>query len=216
MKSDVSSEWFVRITAPWDHIEVKYKSLLEYIDVKETAIGYHIGTKTGKAHAHIAIRMLKGLQKQSLDLRLKKLFDVKGSDYSSKVWDGSYKVLSYLYHDTNGKVVINMPLTPEQQTEVNNLVTVYNEIVTTAKSKATYKCVDHVLEAIADSKTIWSTSDIVRYIMVGVRQGRWHPPGKFQLEKYVDEIRIKQGSDDDAHAVIDSMVHQFLQSYERY
>lgn len=216
MKSDKSLKWFIRITAPWEHIENKYKSVREWIDYSSSAIGYHIGGKTGKHHAHIALVLKGELQKQSIDTRFKKLFDVKGADYSSKVWDGDKKALSYLYHDKSGRVEVHMPLTDEEKTAVQNLVVVYDEIVTTAKSKASYKCVDYVLEAIKESGRCWTPREIVRYIFSGVREGRWHPPGPSMMEKYVDEIRIKQGSDDEASAVIDAMTHSFLSRYERF
>lgn len=215
MKSDRSVQWFVRITAPWEHIETKYKILQGWIDYKSSAIGYHVGSKTGKAHAHIALVLTTELQKQSIDTRLKKVFDVKGSDYSSKLWDGSKKALSYLHHDKGGKVEIHMDLTDEEKKEIENLVVVYDDIVTTAKAKASYKCVDYVLEAIKESGKTWNSREIATYIFRGVRDGKWHPPGPM-MARYVDEIRIKQGNDHDASVAIDAMVHQFLQSYERF
>lgn len=215
MKSDKSTQWFVRITAPWEHIETKYKLVREWIDHISSAIGYHHGTKTGKAHAHIVIQLRSELQKQSLDTRFKKMFDVKGSDYSSKIWDGSKKAISYLYHDPAGKVEVNIPLTDVEIKEIESLRTVYEEIVTTAKAKASYKCVDVVLEAIKESGRTWKAREIVTYIFTGVRAGKWHPPGSM-MERYVDEIRIKQGSDVDAFHVIDGMVNSFMQKYERF
>lgn len=215
MKGDRSTKWFIRVTAPWEHIEQKYKLVREWIDYQSSAIGYHIGTKTGKAHCHIVLQLASDLQKQSLDVRVKHLFDVKGHDYSSKLWDGNKKTLSYLYHDKAGKVEVHMPLSDDEKKEVENLVVVYDEIVTTAKAKASYKCVDVVLEAIKDSGKYWNSRDICHYIFSGVREGKWHPPGSM-MERYVDEIRIKQGTDTESSAVIDAMVSTFLSRYEKY
>lgn len=215
MKSDRSLQWFIRITAPWEHIEVKYTLMRGWLDYKSSAIGYHIGSKTGKAHAHIALVLTTELQKQSLDTRVKKLFDVKGSDYSSKLWDGSKKALSYLHHDKSGKVEYNMELSDTDKKEINDLVTVYDDIVTTAKGKASYKCVDVVLEAIKESGKVWTTREIATYIFRGVRAGKWHPPGSM-MERYVDEIRIKQGTDEDSYRAVDAMVHSFMLKYERF
>lgn len=214
MKSDRSKMWFVRITAPWEHIESKYLLVREWIDHVSSAIGFHHGTKTGKAHAHIAITLRSELQKQSLDTRFKKLFDVKGSDYSSKVWDGSKKVLSYLYHDKAGKVDVNMPLSDEEIKEIESLRVVYEDIVTTAKAKASYKCVDVVLEAIKESGRLWSVREIIVYILQGVRDGKWHPPGPM-MDRYIDEIRLKQGDDKDALHTIQIMASSILARYER-
>lgn len=215
MKSDKSVNWFVRITAPWEHIELKYKEVLGWVDYVNSAIGYHHGAKTNKAHAHIVLTVRSEIQKQSLDVRFKKLFDVKGSDYSSKLWDGSLKAISYLYHDKAGKVEVNIPMTELQKTEVANLVVVYDEIVTTAKSKASYKCVDVVLDAIKVSGKTWTIREIATYIIKGVRGGQWHPPGNAMLERYIDEIRIKQGTDDESGAVVDAMVNNFLARYDK-
>lgn len=215
MKSDRSTRWAVRITAPWEHIELKYKTVLGWIDYNSSCIGYHIGTKTKKQHAHIVLDLKTELQKQSIDTRLKTLFGVKGSDYSSKLWDGNKKAISYLYHDKAGKVDINMDMSEEEKSEVQNLVTVYNEIVTTAKAKASYKSVDVILEEIKESSRLWKPREIVRRILMGVREGKWHPPGSM-LERYVDEILIKQGNDDDAEAVYDHMVDKFMSRYEKY
>lgn len=216
MKSDKSSCWFIRITAPWEHIEAKYKIMLGWIDYTNSAIGYHHGAKTKKAHAHIVIKLRSELQKQSLDTRCKKLFDVKGSDYSSKLWDGSKKAISYLYHDKEGKVEINMPLTDEEKKEVENLVIVYDEIVTTAKAKASYKCVDDILDAIKVSGKTWTNREILTYLYAGIRGCKWHSPGSMMLERYLDEIRIKQGSEEDSEYAIESMVTSFLTRYEKY
>lgn len=215
MKSDRSTRWAVRVTAPWEHIELKYKTMREWIDYNSSCIGYHIGSKTKKAHAHIVLVLKSELQKQSVDTRMKKLFDVKGSDYSSKPWDGDKKAISYLYHDKAGKVDIHMDMSEEEKTEISNLVHVYNDIVTTAKAKASYKCVDCILEEIKESSRCWKAREIVRRILMGVREGKWHPPGPM-LERYVDEVLIKQGTDDDAEAVYDHMVDKFMSRYEKY
>lgn len=215
MKSDKSTKWFIRITAPWEHLEAKYKLMREWVDHTCSAIGYHIGSKTGKPHCHIVLEMRTELQKQSLDVRTKKLFGVKGADYTSKIWDGNKKAMSYLYHDKAGKVEINMDLSEEDRNEIQRLVVVYDNIVSTAKAKASYKCVDVVLEAIKESGRCWTTREIARYIFSGVREGKWHPPGSM-MARYVDEIRIKQGSDEDAAAAIDAMTSAFLSSYERF
>lgn len=215
MKSDRSTRWAIRVTAPWEHIELKYKTVQGWIDYSSSCIGYHIGSKTKKPHAHIVLELKSELQKQTIDTRFKKLFDVKGSDYSSKIWDGNKKAISYLYHDKAGKVVINMDMSEEEKKEVENLVEVYSDIVTTAKQKASYKCVDVILEEIKESGRLWKTREIVRRILFGVRECKWHPPGPM-LERYVDEILIKQGNEEDADLVIDHMIGKFLSRYEKY
>lgn len=215
-KSDRSSKWAIRITAPWEHLETKYKSMREWVDFNSSAIGYHIGSKTKKPHAHIVLVINSEIQKQSLDVRCKKLFDVKGSDYSSKPWDGNKKAISYLYHDKAGRVDMGLDLSEEELAEVEKLVVVYNEIVTTAKQKASNKLVDYVLDAIAESGNIWTERQIFEYAMKAIADGKFHSPGQMRMETYMDDILLRQ-SKDPAHLIttIDQMAYKFFARYRR-
>lgn len=173
-----SAQWFIRITAPHSHNESKLKVLKENIDVKRMAIGFHTGNKTKKEHIHIAIEFIKVVQQQTVNKRIKKLFEVGGADYSSKIWDGSHKVLSYLHHDEKGKVEYhNMELTPEQLAEIETTKEVYKDIVQTAKAKASNRIPERILEEIKESGDIWTMRQIIRRILTGVKDNEWYPPG---------------------------------------
>jgi len=214
MKSDKAVAWFVRITAPWEHLEKKYKEVRAWIDHDVSAVGYHIGEKTAKPHCHIALKLRKELQKQSLDTRMKQLFGVKGCDYSSKIWDGSHKVLSYLYHDKGGKVEVNMPLTDAQKDEIEKTATVYEEIVTQAKSKASNKMVDVILQEIAEAGRRYSDREIMTRIFEGVRTTQWHNP-RGMLFGYVEEIVLRQGSIQEQMESQQAMVDYYMSRYHR-
>lgn len=184
-----STMWFVRITAPHEHCDTKLKIVKEWIDVSSMAIGYHIGEKTQKPHIHIALKMGKELQKQSVDVRFKTLFGVKGSDYSSKVWDGDHKVLSYLYHDKSGRVEFyKMELTESEKATIQTTSDVYAEIVKTAKAKASTRIPDRILEEMGDTQ--WSEKQIITRIYQGVRSTEWYDPGHM-LDRYVNEILLR-------------------------
>lgn len=216
MKSDKSTKWFIRVTAPWEHIEIKYKAMREWIDFNSSAIGYHIGSKTKKPHAHIALILNTDLQKQSVDVRCKKLFDVKGSDYSSKPWDGCKKALSYLYHDKAGKVDMGIELSDEEKKEVESLVTVYNEIVTTAKAKASNRMVDYVLDAIKESGEIWSDRRIYEYMAKAIAEEKFHSVGQLRMECYLDDILLRQSKDAlYIESTVDHMADKFFARYRR-
>lgn len=190
-----SSQWFVRVTAPHSHNESKLKVLKESIDVKRMAIGFHTGNKTKKEHIHIAIEFHKSIQQQSVNKRIKKLFEVGGADYSSKMWDGSHKVLSYLYHDEKGRVEFhNMGLTSEELALIETTKEVYKDIVQTAKAKASNRIPDRILEEIKQLDEVWTMRQIITRILIGVRDDEWYPPG-IQMERIVQEIRIKQDPD---------------------
>lgn len=204
-----SSQWFIRVTAPHSHNETKLKLLKENIDVKRMAIGYHTGDKSKKEHVHIAIEFIKSVQQQTINKRIKLLFEVAGADYSSKVWDGSHKVLSYLYHDEKGKVEYHkMELTPEELALIDQTKDVYKDIVQTAKAKATNRIPDRILEEIKTSEHIWTMSQIIRRILVGVKDNEWYPPG-MQMERIVQEIRIKQDPDRE----IDDLTNYYVDKF---
>jgi len=191
--------------------------LQTWLDLEYYAIGYHTGSKSKKEHAHIAVSLQKVLQKQSLDTRFKKLFNVKGPNYSSKLWDGSDKVLSYLYHDKAGKVDMGIPLTDEERKEVENLVTVYNEIVTTAKNKASNKLLDIVLDAIKESGEKWSERRIIEYIIIRIRSGHSYSMPQIKLECMLQDIMLRQSPTDLVYGeeVVDKYVDQFFLRYRR-
>lgn len=209
-QTNKSDKWFIRITAPWSHIETKVLEIQGWIDVKGYAIGYHIGNRTGKAHAHIALEMAKELQQQSINARIKKAFDVEKGNFATKVWDGSHKVLSYLYHDKEGKVEFHkMELTPEQLAAIKQLAEVYEGIVIDAKEKASTRIPDKVLEAIAESGKTWGPREIVHYIYSEVRKGTWYSPGPM-MTRYVEEILVRQTGGED---YLDYLTDKFMERW---
>lgn len=209
----VSQTWFVRITAPWTMLEPKVAEVKSWIDLEYMALGYHIGGKTKKEHVHIALKMRKELQKQSLDVRFKKLFGVKGADYSSKVWDGSDKVLSYLYHDEKGKIeMFKLELSEERLAAIKNTAEVYSDIVTTAKAKASTRIPDQILDDIKASGEEWSDRKICRAIVKGIAEGKWYNPGNFMIEKLVQEVALRQNPSGD---YVDFMVDEIMRRMVR-
>lgn len=195
-----STKWFVRITAPHEHCGVKLDEVKGWVDLVGYAVGYHVGAKTSKPHIHLALIMHSELQRQSIDVRLKKLFGVKGSDYSSKVWDGSHKALSYLYHDVSGKVeMFRMTLTKEEEEEIARTVSVYSDIVTTAKAKASTRIPDRILEEMGSDQ--WSERQIIHRIYMGVRAREWYDPGHM-IDRYVNEILLRSSGDIDYVSVL--------------
>lgn len=204
-----SDKWFIRITAPHTLIRPKVNELKEQIDIKRMAIGFHIGNRTGKEHIHIALEMLTTLQQQSINKRMRKLFGVSGADYSSKIWDGSHKVLSYLYHDEKGSVEYHkMDLTPAELEEIMKTRDVYKDIVTTAKQKAATRIPERILEEIKESGSPWTMRQIIKRIFIGVNKDEWYPPGS-QMERYVQEILIKQNPEDAIPALTDYYIQRF-------
>lgn len=210
-QTNKSTKWFIRITAPWSHIETKIKEVQGWIDLKGYAIGFHIGNKTKKPHAHIALEINTELQQQSLNARIKKAFDVGKSDYATKVWDGTDKVISYLYHDKDGKVEFHkMEFTPERLAAIKQVAEVYEGIVVAAKEKASSRIPDKVLEAIRESGKAWTIREIARSIYARVSTGEFHSPGPM-MTRYVEEIYLRQGGAE----TVEELTDRFMERWNR-
>lgn len=207
-----SAKWFIRVTGPHEHLTIKLNGVKEWIDLKRMAIGYHTGNRTGKEHIHIALELLKEVQQQTINKRMKKTFGVAGSDYSSKTWDGSNKAISYLYHDEKGRVdFFKMELTEEEKVEIQRTHEVYKEIVQTAKAKASTRIPERILEEIKESGEVWTMRKIITRILEGVNKSEWYPPGP-QMERIVQEIRIKQ----DPETAIPELTQYYMDKFTRY
>lgn len=207
--------WAFRITAPWEHIEAKIPVMMGWIDYQRHAVGYHHGTRSGNAHAHIVLELKSDLQKQSFDARAKKAFlgeEAKGNKvYSSKVWDTSLKAVSYLYHDKGGKVdVSHMKLTPAQVEEISKFDELYTEMKEDGKKRASNKMVDVILAEIAISKVAWDEARILRRISAGITLQEWHSPGEYKIMQYLDDILLRQGTAEDQAAAQAEFVDRIL------
>lgn len=210
-KQQKSFAWWIRITAPWEHIENKLKTLRGWIDVEHDFVGYHHGDKSGAPHAHIALQMRKELQQQSLALRLKEVFGVSGPAFSCVPWDGKRTVYSYCYHDVNGKVDYTVKITDDELKEIKQINTLTREIVENANSKSKSRMVDYVLDQI--SKTPgerWSSEHVVRFMFQLIRTNQFHNPGSALFERYYDEIMLRKGTDVEQDEMQEIYVQQFL------
>lgn len=183
-----SNQWFVRITAPWEHIKDKLSTIQGWIDFSGMMVGLHHGDKQGAPHGHIAIRLKSELQKQSADVRFKKLFDVAGRQYSSKPWDGNIKALSYLYHDKKGEVINHMNLSDKEIDDIKSLNEEIQKVVEVNKGRSSHKVVDYVM---GQANEGWSRYEIGQCILRAVAQGLFYDPGDFVLERYINEIELR-------------------------
>ena len=199
-----SKLWYVRVTAPWDHIKAKAKEMKGWVDYTGSFVGYHTGDKTKKQHAHIALKLSSELQKQSLDTRMKKLFGVERSDYSSKPWDGEDDALAYMYHDKEALIdqdLVSEDKIPGLKARNDDI----QKIVSKAKEHASNRVVDHVLTKIRESGITWNDYDIGYEIQKAIYQGLFYDPGDFVLERYINEILCKQcTSEDELHRMFAS------------
>lgn len=191
-----SKSWYVRVTAPWEFLQQKMVVVCSWIDYEGYFAGYHIGEKTEKPHVHIALKLKSDLQKQSLDKRLKELFQVKGSDYSSKPWDGEEDALSYMYHDNKVEIDNQLGLSNDAIERIKARNIQVQKIVAEAKEKASCKVVEYVLTKIHESGTFWNIRAIAYEIWKGVHSGQFYHPGP-QYKRYIEEIYCKQCKDEE-------------------
>lgn len=208
-----SKQWFIRITAPWEHITSKIPTVLGWIDFQGMMVGLHHGDKKGAPHAHICLKLSSELQKQSVDSRFKKLYDVAGAQYSSKLWDGDVKAMSYLYHDKKGEVINHMGLSDEEITKIKDLNDDIQKVVEENKKRASHRVVEFVLAQANDG---WDRFDIARCILTAVAHGEFYDPGDFALERYINEIELKLVKDnkDRLEEVLASRINR-LPSFRR-
>jgi len=182
-----STHWFIRITYP--HAEVQSKlSLLEIMSEKLFIVS-HTGERTEKEHIHIAMVLVQEATKQTLDNRLKKIFPVKGSDYSSKVWDGKEEAISYMFHDPNHSILIHKGYDIEDIARYRELHRKVNIVVEQNKQRAPGRRIDGVVEHFRG--IIPTKREIAFHFLDMIKQGVMYEPGDYRLKTMIEEVYLK-------------------------
>ena len=196
-----STMWWIRITAPHEHIRAQFPRVKERVDYSGSMIAYHQGDKEEpNPHCHIALKLRSNLQKQSVDVYFKKLFGVAGGQYSTVPWDGDDQVLRYCFHEQmDGKpseVFHDLGLSPARIETLRAESKIINEAVAEAKKTASFKVVDYMLEKIKASGEKMGAYEIGWEIQKAVYKGMFHEPGDYNIEKYINEILCRQCKDE--------------------
>lgn len=192
-----SGLWFFRVTAPHEFLKLKINDILAWLDLEKILVATHIGDKTEKEHAHFIVTLTSQLQKQSFDTRIKSIYGVKGSDYSSKPWDGNDSACSYLFHDEKAEIIANKGYNPVDIERYRKLNDDVQKVVAVNQSRASGRHVDKVLEKIVESGSKWTQRDIFNEFIMRIRKGEMYEPGDFMLKRYVEEVYLKQLADGD-------------------
>lgn len=194
----VSDKWFVRVDGPETFLRQKCRELQNWIDVQVCHGIYHAGKSVKEnPHAHVIMTMTTVLQKQSFDIRIKKLFEiVRGVDYSTKLWDGNYGegAGSYLYHEgEDSPVLCSKGITDLQIEEFKKANASVQRMVALNKEKAGNKLVEQALEHFKlDTWTSESMEyDIFRFMFKRVSEGTNHHPGDSRLKMFVQEVHAR-------------------------
>lgn len=186
-----STKWFVRITLPHLILREKITQLL-WVDVVRILALTHVGEKTEKEHMHFVVELSSSLQKQSVLARVKALYGVSGNEQlSAKSWDGNSDACSYLFHDPDAQVILNKGFTDPELDQFRARNADVRKIVEENKKRASGRCVERVLAAIAAGEVTREPKAIVIQILKYIRNGEMYEPGDFMIKRYVEEILSK-------------------------
>ena len=196
MPSTVKSKlWFARIDGEKDFLIEKCKEIRQWIDLERAYGMYHTGEKKENPHCHIALELKTELQKQSLDVRLKKIFKIeKKSQFSSKVWDGADGAISYMFHELSDIVVINKDFTEEYLTKCRELNIQVQKVVDQIKDKAPKRVVDRLVGGYGNDHP--DRKHILTDMLNLIRSGEMYEQGDYKLKSMVEEVYLKTRSQD--------------------
>jgi len=184
-----SDKWFVRITRSHEFCSTKLPAVLGWIDVSRVLAVAHKGEKTEKEHMHMALVMKSDLQKQSMDVRLKKLFEVQGHEYSSKPWDGKDEACAYMFHEVGAPILAQLNYSVEDITRYKTINESVQAVVKINNERASFKLVDCLIQEFKDNPDV-TMMQIHRHALCVIRQGLYYHPG-FNLKKYIEEAYVK-------------------------
>lgn len=184
-----STRWFVRIDGPHEWLRGKVKDVHGWVDTLRLLGCLHVGEKADNPHLHFVIEMSSELQKQSFDVRIKKVFTgVSGSQFSSKPWDGGDSACAYMFHESDDCVCVNKGFTDDDIKRFKALNCATQKVIEVNKGKASGRIVDRVMMEVTPD---WSRVDIAKRMLVMIREGEFYEPGDFVLKKYIEEVYMK-------------------------
>lgn len=188
-----SNKWFARVTVPNEFAKAKISDMLRWPDLERLLVATHMGSRDENPHIHLVITLTSELQKQSFDVRLKKLYGVTGNgQYSSKQWDGDDAACSYLFHEETAEIICNRGYTESDIERYKKLNADVQKVVEINKSRASHRHVDRIIEKMNQSGRTWSRRDILQEFVQRIKDGEMYDPGDFMLKRYIEEIMIKQ------------------------
>ena len=186
-----SNRWFVRITLP--HVLLKEKvAQLAWVDVVRILVVTHVGEKTEKEHCHFCVELSSSLQKQSILARVKSIYGVSGNEQlSAKSWDGNSDACSYLFSDSSPEILLNKGFTESEISQFISRNAQVQVIVQENKKRASYRCVDRVVQRIQAGEVTRDYRPITIAVLELIRNGEIYEPGDFMIKRYVEEIMSK-------------------------
>jgi len=193
----LSRHWFTQVDGPYEFI--KEKLMLLSVELEVALAVYHKGEKGDNPHFHMVSTHSKEIQKQSWDVKLKKLFQVSGAQFSSKIWDAnldSEGAGSYLFHEDpdNAPILLQKGVSADKIQKLKDVAKVVNKVIAVNREKAETKIPMKVMEKWHFSgKPQWGNQDIVECICKMARLGECYlPKTDWQWKAYIEEVKLRQ------------------------
>lgn len=204
-----SFNWFVRVDGNKEDLTTMCNEMKGWIDSKKILALFHMGQTKENPHIHFVIELTSEIQKQSFDLRVKKLFKIeKKSQYSTKVWDGGQSACSYMFHESPHNIICNKGFSSEEIDKFQELNANVQKVVEINKARAPGRQVDRIVEEYGDEKP--TRRDIFVKFMEKIRDGEMYEPGDYQISKYVEEVYLKTRGHDGWDDYVDDRFHKIF------
>lgn len=194
-KSTISTTWFARFDGEKEFLVDKCKIIAGWIDTDQFLAAYHVGDAKSNPHCHFVLKTREGIQKQSMAVRLKKVFGLeqKNRDYSLDVWDGDTRkgATGYLFHESTSEILVAKNFSDDDIAAARLANEAVQRVVELNKEKASNKLVDKALEHFKDKIGV-TKAEILAYMGREILEGNSHYPGSFVLKRYVEEVELRR------------------------
>lgn len=140
-----SYRWWVRVDGDHEYLRTCLQEVIGWADTVKCLSVAHVGENGDNLHCHFVIQLRTELQKQSFDVRIKKVFDTKDRDYSSSVWDGQLDGgPSYMFHEGTNLILVNKGFTEKEIEEAKVINEAYqNKKISSNERKLKQKGLCH-------------------------------------------------------------------------
>jgi len=208
-----SSRWFVRIDGQSAYLTQKLNIIQGWVDVSGILATYHIGEKKENPHTHFVLDMTTVLQKQSFDIRLKKVFEIetaraKANCWSSKPWDGNYGegAGSYLFHeDLDGPYLVKKGFTDDDVRVFREAAKTVDRVKKMNGEKAAVKLVDAAVVEFNGVEYV-TERDVGLFMCRRCIDGSNYYPGSFVLKKFIEEAMLRLKGESYAHTLLNKIL----------
>jgi len=187
---ELSDSWFCRVDVSKDEAIAKSLVMLGWVDCEQLLCLSHLGETKENPHIHFCIKLNTKLQKQSWDVRFKKLFKPeKKSSWSTKSWDGSDSACSYMFHEPDADIIARKGFSDDDIARFTKLNMEVQKVVAVNKERGPKRVVERIVNEIG--KEEWTRFDILQRLCRLIKDGEMYEPGDYKIKTLVEEIFLK-------------------------